>query len=276
MKIGFIDYYLDEWHANNYPDWIRELDPNMEVAYAYAVIDSPKGGLTTDEWCKQHGVTRCMTMEEIVEKSDALTVLSPDNCELHEALCQVALRSGKRVYIDKTFAPDYDTAKRIFDLANAYHTPCYSTSALRFAQEYLTVNREQIESIASVGGNAFEIYVIHQLEPIIMLMQASVKRMMGMQTERFYTLTMEFEDGRLATVNGYTCGLPFTLHFAMKDGHNHTAVAKSDFFKDFLRALVKFYQTGEVPVTQAETLRIAAARGAAVEAMKHPGEWIVL
>lgn len=23
-KIGFIDYFLDEWHANNYPDWIRE------------------------------------------------------------------------------------------------------------------------------------------------------------------------------------------------------------------------------------------------------------
>ena len=21
--IGFIDYYLDEWHANNYPAWIR-------------------------------------------------------------------------------------------------------------------------------------------------------------------------------------------------------------------------------------------------------------
>ena len=32
MKIGFIDYYLDEWHANNYPDWFREIDPTMEVS----------------------------------------------------------------------------------------------------------------------------------------------------------------------------------------------------------------------------------------------------
>ena len=23
-KIGFIDYYLDEWHANNYPQFLRE------------------------------------------------------------------------------------------------------------------------------------------------------------------------------------------------------------------------------------------------------------
>lgn len=24
-KTGFIDYYLDEWHANNYPQWIRNM-----------------------------------------------------------------------------------------------------------------------------------------------------------------------------------------------------------------------------------------------------------
>ena len=23
-KIGFIDFFLDEWHANNYPKWIRQ------------------------------------------------------------------------------------------------------------------------------------------------------------------------------------------------------------------------------------------------------------
>ena len=23
IKVGFIDYYLDEWHANNYPAWIK-------------------------------------------------------------------------------------------------------------------------------------------------------------------------------------------------------------------------------------------------------------
>ena len=25
-KIGFIDYYLDEWHANNYPQFIKDAD----------------------------------------------------------------------------------------------------------------------------------------------------------------------------------------------------------------------------------------------------------
>ena len=39
-KIGFIDYFLDEWHANNYPQFIRDADPKGEfvVAYAFAML----------------------------------------------------------------------------------------------------------------------------------------------------------------------------------------------------------------------------------------------
>ena len=29
-KIGFVDYYLSEWHANNYPAWIEEACANAE------------------------------------------------------------------------------------------------------------------------------------------------------------------------------------------------------------------------------------------------------
>ena len=39
-KIGFIDYYLSEWHANNYPAWINEaadkLGLDCKVAYGWA------------------------------------------------------------------------------------------------------------------------------------------------------------------------------------------------------------------------------------------------
>ena len=37
MKVGFIDYFLDEWHANNYPEWIKDMsNGRYEVAYAWA------------------------------------------------------------------------------------------------------------------------------------------------------------------------------------------------------------------------------------------------
>lgn len=34
MKIGFVDYYIAEWHANNYPAWFaaasKELGADVE------------------------------------------------------------------------------------------------------------------------------------------------------------------------------------------------------------------------------------------------------
>ena len=124
MNIGFIDYYLDEWHANNYPKMLSEASGGeVTVKYAYAVKDKPDG-MTTDEWCKKFGVIKCKSIEELVEKSDGIAVLSPDNCELHEELSRLPLMSKKPTYIDKTFAPTAAAAKRIFALGENVNTPC--------------------------------------------------------------------------------------------------------------------------------------------------------
>ena len=56
-KVGFIDYYLDEWHANNYPRLLKlNSDDRYEVCYAYGKIDSPIGGMTNREWSEKYGV----------------------------------------------------------------------------------------------------------------------------------------------------------------------------------------------------------------------------
>ena len=39
-KIGFIDYYISEWHANNYVGWIHEITDEYRVSYAWAEIRS--------------------------------------------------------------------------------------------------------------------------------------------------------------------------------------------------------------------------------------------
>ena len=49
-KIGFVDLYLSEWHADNYPVWIKEAGAEYEVAYAWAETDiSPVSGKSTDD-----------------------------------------------------------------------------------------------------------------------------------------------------------------------------------------------------------------------------------
>ena len=272
LKIGFIDYYLDEWHANNYPQWIKEAsNGEMEVAYAYGLIDGEDGRRTSRQWCQDMGIAYCATAEELIEKSDRLIILSPDNCEMHEALCQLPLRSGKLTYIDKTFAPDYATAKRIFDLADKYNTPCYSTSALRFTKEYEGIT--DVTAINSWGPNGLETYSIHQMEPVMMLMKAEVARVMYQGTDDWYNLTVEFEGGKYATISGYAQGSPFVLNCNTKHGAV-VAEAKSDFFHDFIVALVDFFRTGVVKVSHEETLSIMKLRTCAMEASKNPGTWV--
>lgn len=275
MKIGFIDYYLDEWHANNYPAWIAQAsDGEMQVAYAFGLIDSPlPGGRTTEQWCRDMGIERVDSMEKLIALSDALVVLSPDNCEMHEALCQLPLRSKKPTYVDKTFAPDGETAARILKLAEDSGTPCYSTSALRFAAEYTGLRRADIRAISSWGPGNFETYSIHQLEPVMMLMGAAARRVMYLPGEDWYSLAIEFEDGRMANLNGYKNGAPFALNAASASG-NQVVTVESDFFHEFIVALVRFFRTGHIEVAHEETQRIMDVRGAGLCAQMRPGEWV--
>ena len=40
IKVGFIDYYLDEWHANNYVHMLHDYsNGEVEAVYAWAEID---------------------------------------------------------------------------------------------------------------------------------------------------------------------------------------------------------------------------------------------
>lgn len=276
FKIGFIDYYLDEWHANNYPEWIKKATGGeMQVTHAWAQIDSPKGGLTTDAWCEQYGIQKCDTMEELIAACDGLVVLSPDNAEMHLSLCEKPLQSKKPVYVDKTFAPDEETAKKIFAFAESSGTPCYSTSALRYAKEYTDLEPEKIKGLTTWGPASMEIYAIHQLEPITMLMQVRGKRVMYVPGDGFGILNMEFEDGRTAAMTHFEAGAPFMAHVCMEGG-NQALNVQSDFWAVFIKVLVDFFRTGKEPVPHQETLNVIALREAGMKAVEKPFEWVAL
>ena len=67
--IGFIDYYLDEWHANNYPKMLKDAsEGKYEVCYAYGKIDSTIGGITNAAWAEKYGVELLSSIEEVIEK----------------------------------------------------------------------------------------------------------------------------------------------------------------------------------------------------------------
>ncbi len=225
-RIGLIDYYLDEWHANNYPGWIRDnakaSSRCCEVAYAWAEIDRP-GGIDTLNWCKNHNVHALSSIEELVEKSDYIIVLSPDNPEHHERLGHLPFQSGKPVYMDKTFSPDLASGRRMFEQAETYRTPLFSSSALRFAKELSNypnaeVNRETLEYLATMGPGTYKNYSVHQYEIIVSLLGPGARQIKSLSSEHGQLLVIEYDDGRQASF----CQMenaPFQLNIQLNNGN---------------------------------------------------------
>ena len=156
MKIGFIDYYLDEWHANNYPKFFADAsNGEITIGSAYGEIASPITGVTSEQWCEKYGIRHASSIEQVIEENDCLVVLSPDTPEQHPHLCALPLASGKRTYVDKTFATSKKIAEEIFAIAEAHNTPCFSSSALRFSNEIKTAEKAGIDFIGSRGPGEF-------------------------------------------------------------------------------------------------------------------------
>lgn len=275
-KIGFIDYYISEWHANNYPAWIKDASKKLGldyvVAYAWAEKDvSPIDGRSTDEWCKTFGAQKCETIEELCDKSDVIIILAPSNPETHLRFAEKALPFGKRTYIDKTFAPDYATSEKIFAIAEKHNTPFFSTSALRYASELDTlVGADKI--ITTGGGGNFEEYIIHQIEPTVKVLQskaigASV-RVQGKQV----VCEVKFAGSKQATMC-YGESMPFTV-CTDKAGVSAYAALDSDYFGMLIENVLRFFESGKVPFEAWETREVMRIREALIKA-KNTGETIL-
>lgn len=214
------------------------------------------------------------SMEEVIEKSDYLMVLSPDNPEMHEELCRLPLKSGKLTYVDKTFAETLESAKRIFEMAEEGNTKCYSSSALYFAKEYGDLYKKEAVYIDSCGPNKFPIYIIHQLEPIVAMLKENPVKAMSVGTEEFPVVIVEFEGGKRAKMSTFLRGQTFSMNVGLKDENAVFVKVQSDFWEGFIKSLACFFETGEIPVPHENTLRVIAAREAANKALEKPYEWV--
>lgn len=275
IKIGLIDYYLDQYHAENYPAWIREASKGeMEVAYAWAKMDKPDGK-SNAQCCKETGVQLLSSQEEVIENSDCLIVMSPDHPEMHEELCRLPLASGKRTYVDKTFAPDRATALKLIRMAREGNTPFFTSSALRFAKEYAALDRNRIEAIHSRGPGA-ETYLIHQLEPIISLMGPQVEKIMYIGTGDTPALVLRYRDGRVATIAqlGWECD--FSLAVNYRGDHAVVLQGASDFYQRFVQEMVGFFKDGIPRVKAEETLQVITILEYSKMAAGQPDCWVAL
>ena len=274
-KIGFIDYYLSEWHANNYPAWIKaaseRLGTEYEVKYAYAELDvSPVDGVTTDEWCEKFGVERCASIKELCEKSDNVIILAPSDPECHLRYAKEALTSGKRTYVDKTFAPNLREAEEIFRIAEEGGCEIFSTSALRYADELREIDAPKC-IVTTGGGSNLPEYIIHQIEMAVKLLGVGAVSLNVVTEGEETVCRVAYGDERSLEMR-YFPKHAFSL--ALKDGE--AIKAKSDFFANLMEEILRFFDGGENPICKCQTLEVMKIREGVIRAFKNQGETVTL
>lgn len=277
-KIGFIDFYISEWHANNYPIWIKETCEkygfDYDVCYAWAEKeDSEFDGRNTDEWCKDFGVERCDTIAELCEKSDDIIILAPSNPEKHLKYVKEAFPCGKRFYVDKTFAPDFATAKEMYDISKKYGTSFFTTSALRYANEIQNLENVKAVSVQGGGGNLVE-YIIHQAEIVVKTLGIGAKRLCAEKVGEEIAISVVYSDDRKAEMH-YFPEYAFTCNVEFDDSSKEELKLQSDdYFNTLIYKILNFFETGEIDFESSETMEVMKIREAAVKANQNLGKWI--
>lgn len=276
--IGLIDYYLDEQHANEYPELIAKETDRLKVTYAFAVMNSPTGCLTTDQWCAKNGIKRANTVEEVTDQCDFILILSPDHPEQHENLCRVPLMSGKRVYVDKMLATNRAAAIRIFELADKYYTPVYSSSALRFSKELDNISTDTVSFIDSRGPGNFTTNGINQFEILLHLMGTEVKKVMFIGNKLSPSFLVEYINGRRAITSCFDSKCSYNLAIQYGDGKeiSHTLIIPdlTEYYDRSINKMVHYFLTGEVPVPPEQTIAVISMMDSAYKAIGKPCEWI--
>ena len=276
-KIGFVDYYISEWHANSYPAWIKEagekLGEEYKIAYAWAEkYVSPVDGRNTDEWCAAYGAEKCETIEELCEKSDYIMILAPTDPDTHLRYAQKVLKYGKRTYIDKTFAPDYETAKKIFDIGEKCDAKFFSSSALRYSAALEGL--EKTKSVTTFGGGSnFDEYAVHQAEMVIAALKKKPLSVKVDKQGKQYITTVRLADDRSATMV-YSPDLPFSMSSEDEAGERVYKTSGQGHFPNLIADILNFFRTGEISFDTSETLDVMKLREAAIKGTCNIGEWI--
>ena len=268
--IGFVDFYISEWHANNYPAWIKEANENLgldyQLGFVWAEQDvSPVDGVNTDQWCEKFGAVHCATIAELCEKSDVVLILAPSNPEKHIGYAREVLPFGKPTYIDKPFSDTVEDAREIFAIAEKHGTPFFSTSALRYASDLDEVGECAAVSVLG-GGSSLEEYIIHQAEMVVKKLGIGAESVSADQIgNQQYLLTICYPDGRKAMMH-YAEGAPFNIIMTPVDGKPLYKAVSSGYFQALLRDVLSFFESGKPGFCPEETLEVNRIMVAAIKA----------
>lgn len=288
IRVGIIG--LDTSHAPAFTKCMNDpanpgYTPGCKVVAAY-----PKGSPDIEssvsrvprytEELRSMGVEIVNSIPALLEKVDAV-LLETNDGRPHLEQVRPVIAAGKPVFIDKPIAGSLADAVTIFQEAEAAGVPVFSASSLRYIKMGQEVRNGAIGDVtgaetyspASLEKTHPDLfwYGIHGVEALFTVMGPGVDEVVRMSSDNFDVVVGKWDDGRLGTFRGIRAG---------KSGYGGTAYGTAGIqvigpyggYAPLVKEIVKFFQTGDPPVSAQETLEIYAFMEAADESKRQNGK----
>jgi predicted dehydrogenase len=282
-------------HASSWTKIINDPEASGELADLTIVAAFPGGSPDIPQSMdllekarkpmKELGVEMVDSIDELIKKVDVVMILSLDG-RPHLGQVTPVMEAGKTVYIDKPVAGSLEDAIRIFRLAKMHGVPLFTSSSLRYADGALNIHRHpelgeirgaEVYSPCSIEPHHpdFFWYGIHGVEPLFTIMGTGCLSVTRIHTEGTDVAVGIWEGGRIGTFRGIRDG---------QRGYGATVFGTKgivqgggfDGYEPLIIEIVKFFKTGEAPVSEAETVEIFAFMEAADESKRQGGRPVTL
>ena len=287
LRAGIIG--LDTSHAIAFTRMLNAEKPLEALAGCRIVAAYPKGSPDIQssvsrvpkytEEIQQLGVEIVDSIDELIQRVDVVLLETNDGRpHLEQAL--PVLKARKPMFIDKPIAGSLADAVAIFEAARKYGTPVWSSSSLRYAEGAQALRNGAIGDI--LGCDAYSPcslepthpdlywYGIHGVESLFTVMGTGCESVVRVHAPSTDIVVGRWNGDRLGTFRGIRSG---------KSGYGGTAFGTGGIqqigpyggYGPLVVEIVKFFRTGEPPVSEQETLEIYAFMSAADESKQANG-----
>lgn len=257
-RIGFVDLNLENYHANVFLQALR--GPLASRGFTVAGCTGTKT-VESRAWAEKNNVPYFSSDADLNAAVDFFMVLAPSNPEVHLELCQRILPFCKPTYVDKTFAPDHATARKIFATADDHGAPIQTSSALRYTnvqEEVAKAAPTKVEhTITWGGGGSFGEYAIHPLELLISVMGPEATGLMRRGTPERAQLLVNFSGGRTGVANIFAqTNTPFAASFTTAKATRYIEVDVPKIFVNNQAAILDFFSSARPNIDRRESLTL--------------------
>lgn len=291
-KIGIIG--LDTSHSIAFTKALNVTDTPDNLKGFKIVAAYPKGSADIEsstkripgytEEVRKMGVEIVSSIDDLLKKTDFILLETNDGRPRLEQALQV-LKAGKPMFIDKPVAASLKHVLAIYEAADKYKVPIFSSSSLRYMESVQDVVKGKIGNVN--GADCFSPatlekthpdlfwYGIHGVEILFTIMRIGCEGVIRVNTGNADVVVGTWTDGRIGSFRGTRSGKHDYGGTAYGENGN-LSLGPFKGYDNLLAEIIQFFKSGKPPVSAEETIEIYAFMEAAHESKRRNGSTVKL